>query len=705
MRIIYVVLICVLCTSAAAMAEPVRMEADGLGRYDPQRQLLIVEGRVTLWFEGLEISANTLQWDMQKDTLLFQESVLIIEDDLELESDAFLYNRRDGTGQITKAFTRITADAIEGPVFVLGESIRLTEDAYIVDQGRITTCELDRPHYHVAARSIEVYPEDRLIIRGVVYYEGRIPLFYWPYVAIPLRSDIQQNQLALPRVGYSTEEGWFLKNTYGYYFGPGAFGTLFLDFFTRQGTGIGFRHNYLFAGLGLVSLYAQPADEHWRLRWEHDWQLGDWYGSLAHTTRQDALTSGLRLQQESRGTLYYRGSALRLDAEASFRSTSGTTESQQFSGKGQASYVVSQALTVSADGAYQYRPETEYPRIIDYAGRAQYREGPHSGTLLLQQRFNPDLLDDDAQPNWSSVNRWPEITYSYRGFTAGTLELGVGRFTQFPADVSSWRYALGFDRTRQTWNPFQGASVTHTVRADARQYSAGSSYLSLNQRLQWRQTLLANVTSTTVYTRRDVWGETPFAFDRWQEQQVLTSHISYFTPQLSLSLQGGYNFLTERYNTVVAHLRQRPTAALRWDVYAYYDLNRREMGNIAATAQYRPTETLDVQLGVRYSVSDGTWQRVDGKLSVPLGERWTLDLDTIYYPQQERFARGGVGVTWDLHCRELTLRYDHVRSEVWLEYTLNAFPTLPITFGTGETTSLFSLDDIQDILGVPDEAR
>ena len=705
MRTVLLVLVCFLCGSAAVLAEPVRMEADGLGSYDPEQQVLIVEGRVTIWLEDIEISANTLQWDMKKDTLLFQEYVVITEDNVELESEAFLYNRRAGTGRITEAFSRITADNIEGPVFVLGESITLADGAYYLDQGRVTTCDLDKPHYHVAARRIEVYPEDRLIVRGVVYYEGRIPLFYWPYLAIPLRSDIQQNQLGLPRVGYSTEEGWYLKNTYGYYFGPGAYGALFLDLFTRQSTGLGFRHNYLFAGLGLLSVYAQPGDEHWRLRWEHNWQFGDWYGSFVHTSRQDLQEAGLSLQQDTKGTLYYRGSALRMDAEAGYQTTAGISETQQFTAKGQLSYVLSSSLTFTTEGTYLHRSGTEYPQMIDYLGRLQYREGGHTAAFLLQQRFNPDIVEGKARPNWSSVNRWPEVTYSYRGLPIGTVELSAGHYTQFPADIASWRYAAGLEHVRRTWSPFAGANITHTGRADVRQYSIGETYVSLNNRLQWRQSLMNNVTATTVYTRRDVWGETPFVFDRWQEQQLLTSQVSYFTPQLSLSLQGGYNVLTERYNTLVAHLRQRPSSALRWDVYAYYDLNQRQMGNVAVTAQYRPTEALDVQLGVRYSVNDRTWQRVDGKLKIPLGHRWTLDLDTIYYPQQERFSRGGVGLTWDLHCRELTFRYDHVRSEVWLEYTLNAFPTLPITFGTGDTTSLFSLDDIQDILGVPDEAR
>ena len=58
-------------------------------------------------------------------------------------------------------------------------------------QGKITTCDLGDPHYHIAAKEIEIYQDDRLVLRHLFYKEGNLP--FCTFLTIP--SPKGKNQL------------------------------------------------------------------------------------------------------------------------------------------------------------------------------------------------------------------------------------------------------------------------------------------------------------------------------------------------------------------------------------------------------------------------------------------------------------------------------------------------------------------------------
>src|SRR5690606_40787430 len=73
--------------------------------------------------------------------------------------------------------------------------------------------------------------------------ESGITLFYWPYVSISLRED-RKSQLELPEIGHNSEDGWYVRFTFGYD-GPGdGYGEAVLDVSQFRGIGTGVRHTY-----------------------------------------------------------------------------------------------------------------------------------------------------------------------------------------------------------------------------------------------------------------------------------------------------------------------------------------------------------------------------------------------------------------------------------------------------------------------------
>ena len=82
-----------------------------------------------------------------------------------------------------------------------------------------------------------------------------------------------------------------------------------------------------------------------------------------------------------------------------------------------------------------------------------------------------------------------------------------------------------------------------------------------------------------------------------------------------------------------------------------------------------------------------TW--FESSASLKLGSDWRLQWAGIYDVVKGGIIRGDIGITKDLHCREVSLMYQHTTGRVWLEFRLKALPGMPIGFGLGEEGIIF----------------
>ncbi|HBG02029.1 MAG TPA: hypothetical protein DDW87_10715, partial [Firmicutes bacterium] len=146
-------------------------------------------------------------------------------------------------------------------------------------------------------------------------YEGKVPLFYWPYMVIPLDRD-DENVFSLPAFGYSEREGYYMKNTFNYYLNSKSYGHLYLDLYTRLGLGIGARHFYDLDryGKGSIYLYGVPTSESpvFKSAFSHQWTRGAW--DFVTTTSYENWWAKRQLSSDNRLKL----SLPKISAEASF---------------------------------------------------------------------------------------------------------------------------------------------------------------------------------------------------------------------------------------------------------------------------------------------------------------------------------------------------------------------------------------------------
>ncbi len=69
------------------------------------------------------------------------------------------------------------------PYFISGEQISvLSDDETVVHNGTFTTNDSADPNFHLRARTVRIYQNDRVVFQNVTLYIGKVPIFWWPYL-------------------------------------------------------------------------------------------------------------------------------------------------------------------------------------------------------------------------------------------------------------------------------------------------------------------------------------------------------------------------------------------------------------------------------------------------------------------------------------------------------------------------------------------
>lgn len=111
------------------------------------------------------------------------------------------------------------------------------ERGYFIVSGRCTTCGESHPHYHLGADRIEIFPSDRIILRGARINILGSTILKLPALTIPLLEN--SNPRYLPLIGQSRDEGYFIKSRFATPVGSREVVDILADAMSKLGFGVG----------------------------------------------------------------------------------------------------------------------------------------------------------------------------------------------------------------------------------------------------------------------------------------------------------------------------------------------------------------------------------------------------------------------------------------------------------------------------------
>jgi LPS-assembly protein len=257
---------------------PVTVKADKLD-YDRTNDIYVAEGHVRVEQEGLRVEADKVVLNNRTSEAVAEGKVYIQDKGDIIRADKIQFNVNTKAGLIYNGDLFMSKDNFH----LKGEKIeRKSESVYHVENGTFTTC--DQGEWYLKARMIDVDLDRYATANGVSFNMAGLPVFYTPYLLFPVR---RQSGLLIPEVGYSSSEGFLMKNAFFWALSDYQDMTFYSDYRARHGNGTGVDYRYVnsrdssgkvyynyFDTFGKYRVSGVP-DGRWEFRFQHHEEIAE----------------------------------------------------------------------------------------------------------------------------------------------------------------------------------------------------------------------------------------------------------------------------------------------------------------------------------------------------------------------------------------------------------------------------------------------
>jgi LPS-assembly protein len=266
------------CAEELPQKIPVTVNADKLD-YDRTNDVYVAVGHVRIEQEGMKVEADKIVLNNKTGEAVAEGKVYIQEKGDIIRADKLQININTKAGIIYNGDLFMSKDNLH----LKGEKIeRKSETVYHVEHGTFTTC--DEGEWYLKANEIDLDMDRYATGSGVSFNMGGLPLFYTPYLLFPVR---RQTGLLIPEVGYSSSEGFLMKNTFFWAISDYQDMTFYSDYRARHGLGTGVEYRYVnsrdsagkvfYNYFDTFSRYQTPdtPNARWQFSFQHDEEIAE----------------------------------------------------------------------------------------------------------------------------------------------------------------------------------------------------------------------------------------------------------------------------------------------------------------------------------------------------------------------------------------------------------------------------------------------
>jgi LPS-assembly protein len=193
--------------------------------------LAIAEDNVYIRYGETAIYCDYAQYNPDTRDVYLSGNVRIYRDGRLFVAERALYNLE------TKILNMADFTGESLPFRFAGASLStLGPNAYLVKDGVFTTSDSSKPDYTIRAKTVRIYPKDRIVFSNVSLWIGRVPIFWYPY----LYQSLNQDQAFTFTPGYASTFGAYLFTQFSFPVGTEIEGRVRFDLYDLRGVGVGF---------------------------------------------------------------------------------------------------------------------------------------------------------------------------------------------------------------------------------------------------------------------------------------------------------------------------------------------------------------------------------------------------------------------------------------------------------------------------------
>ena len=154
---------------------PIEITSTGETTYE--NGLATARDNVAIHIGNTDIYADYAQYNPTTHDVELRGHVRIYRDVSVYIAENGIYNTE------TKKIKALNARTESQPYFLTGGHVTsISENGYLIKDGTFTTHDSPKNDFHLHARTIRVYENDRVIFQYVTAYVGKVPVFWWPYL-------------------------------------------------------------------------------------------------------------------------------------------------------------------------------------------------------------------------------------------------------------------------------------------------------------------------------------------------------------------------------------------------------------------------------------------------------------------------------------------------------------------------------------------
>ena len=204
--------------------------------------------------DGMRLSADAVDHHADQHRVVADGHVVFATRSGRIAADRAEMDTRSETGTFVNAFGSVSvSDKVdrsffgtqEPDAFFYGATIeKLGPDRYRVHRGGFTTCVQPTPRWEMTADSVTLTVDRRAVLRHAVLKVKDVPLLYLPAMYYPINRADRATGFLLPVYGTSQLRGPSFSNAFFWAIDRSQDLTVFHDWFTRAGHGVGTEYRY-----------------------------------------------------------------------------------------------------------------------------------------------------------------------------------------------------------------------------------------------------------------------------------------------------------------------------------------------------------------------------------------------------------------------------------------------------------------------------
>lgn len=197
--------------------------------YDQKNQVIKLSKKVQIIYQGQYIGCDQASIDTKNSKILCKGNVRLVGPEAKLEAQEIELDYRKNTGVIKEGFVQVGQVLFEG-----SEIKKLSATEYQTVRGKYTACTTCPPFWSFSGSKVNAEIGGYAHIRNALIYFGNIPMLWFPYLIVPLKSE-RQTGLLFPSYQYSDSSGFTVSESFFWAMSDSTDSTWTAKYYTNRG--------------------------------------------------------------------------------------------------------------------------------------------------------------------------------------------------------------------------------------------------------------------------------------------------------------------------------------------------------------------------------------------------------------------------------------------------------------------------------------